>query len=92
MLRKADKSQLAMAIRKHVDNVSADDVIPIVDMQVDKYVLDGGSLLHRIPWHRGDTFETIAASYADFVHRKYGAAIVSHILWLSTPHERSEVY
>lgn len=58
MLRKADKSQLAMTIRKYVDSKLVADGIPVPCMQSEQYVLDGGSLLHRIPWHKGDTFDT----------------------------------
>ncbi|CAG2250735.1 unnamed protein product [Mytilus edulis] len=41
-----------------------------------KYVLDGGSLLHRIQWPRGVTFGRIADLYVDHVCRKYNTAIV----------------
>ena len=40
------------------------------------YVLDGGSLLHRIPWTKGDSYGEIAESYADFTIRHYGLATV----------------
>ena len=41
-----------------------------------RYVLDGGSLLHRIPWTRGSTFTAIIKSYADYVSRHNGEPIV----------------
>ncbi|KAH3695932.1 hypothetical protein DPMN_083391 [Dreissena polymorpha] len=41
------------------------------------YVLDGGSLLHRLPWKKGDTYNAIAESYAYFTVRHYGQATVS---------------
>ena len=41
-----------------------------------QYVLDGGALLHRIPWPRGVTYSTVTKIYSDYVCRKYGAAIV----------------
>lgn len=40
------------------------------------YVLDGGSLLHRVPWKPGDSYGTIARSYADFTVHHYGFATV----------------
>ena len=42
-----------------------------------QYVLDGGALLHRIPWPRGfPTYMDICDLYCYYVTRKYGAAIV----------------
>ena len=40
------------------------------------YVLDGGSLIHRLPWKRGDSYGAIAQSYANFVKRHYDKATV----------------
>ena len=37
-----------------------------------QFVLDGGSLLHRIVWNRGSTFESILNAYTNYVNRKYG--------------------
>ena len=44
--------------------------------ETDCYVLDGGSLLHRLPWKKGDSYGAIAESYADFTLRHYGQATV----------------
>ena len=44
--------------------------------ETDCYVLDGGSLLHRLPWKTGDSYGAIAESYADFTVRHYGQATV----------------
>ena len=41
-----------------------------------RFVLDGGALLHRIPWARGSTFGCILKSYTDFVAKNYGAAVI----------------
>ena len=41
-----------------------------------RYVLDGGALLHSIPWTHGSTFPAIIKSYADYVSRHYGEPIV----------------
>ena len=39
-------------------------------------VLDGGSLLHRVPWTRGATYDQIFDQYSVYVIRKYGRTIV----------------
>ena len=36
------------------------------------YVLDGGALLHRVPWPRGNgTYRDVLAAYTSYVSRKY---------------------
>ena len=69
ILRKANKPQLAQAIRDHATDLSSKAVINSVP-ETDCYVLDGGSLLHRLPWKTGDTYGAIAD--ADFTVRHYG--------------------
>ena len=54
ILRKADKPQLAQAIRVHAADLSSDAVMNSVP-KTDCYVLDGGSLHHRLPWKKGDS-------------------------------------
>ena len=44
--------------------------------ETDCYVLDGGSLLHRLAWMKGDSYGAIAESYADFTVRHYRQATV----------------
>ena len=39
-------------------------------------IVDGGALLQRLPWRRGDLFETICQMYVDYVMRKYSQATV----------------
>ena len=42
-----------------------------------QYVLDGGALLHRVPWPRGSTYESVSHLYVRYVtQRKYGAAVI----------------
>ena len=41
-----------------------------------QYILDGGALLHRIPWISGSTWDEILQSYTQYVSKKYGMAIV----------------
>ena len=59
---------------KKCDNLCAEDV-PETEAIV-QYVLDGGSLLHRVPWKTGDTYQNIANSYANFTFHYYGRAVV----------------
>ena len=47
ILRKADKPQLAQAIRDHAVDLSSEAVVNSIP-KTDCYVLDGGSLLHRL--------------------------------------------
>ena len=49
--------------------------IPEIPGEV-KFVLDGGSLLQRIPWMQGATYKDICTAYTEYVTKKYGEAIV----------------
>jgi len=75
ILRKADKLQLAQAIRDHAADLSSEAVMNSIP-KTDCYVLDGDSLLHHLPWKKGDSYNAIAESYADFTVRHYGQATV----------------
>ncbi len=37
---------------------------------------DGGALLHRIPWQRGSTYDTICQKYTDYVMHHYVNPVV----------------
>ena len=37
---------------------------------------DGGALLHRVPWPRGSTYESVSHLYVRYVTQKYGAAAI----------------
>ena len=41
-----------------------------------QHLLDGGPLVHRIPWQRGTTYNDICRLYTNYVTRRYGHAIV----------------
>ena len=73
ILRKADKPQLAQAIRYHAVDLSSEAVMNSIP-KTDCYVLDGGPLLHRLPWKKGDSYNAIAEYYGDFTVRHYGQA------------------
>ena len=38
--------------------------------------LDGGALIHRIPWVRDSTYKDVCTLYTNYVRRKYGNAII----------------
>ena len=66
-LREANKPSLTKAVWGHgicgVDQVTQDNV---------QYVLDGGSLIHRISWVHGAKFDSICENYVNLVVRNYG--------------------
>lgn len=41
-----------------------------------KYILDGGSLLHRLPWPRGSSYKELAEMYVSYVARKHTLATI----------------
>ena len=55
-----NKPQLSQAITKHVDQ-SVSGLLEEV-----RYVLDGGSLLQRLPWQNGQTYGEIIQMYVDY--------------------------
>ena len=70
MLRQSQKSVLANAMW---NTLSLDT--PKIPGDV-RFVLDGGSLLQRIPWTQGATYGDTCTVYLDCVTKKYGEAIV----------------
>jgi hypothetical protein len=75
LLRKADKPQLAKAIQEYATEMLSETSVTSVETDT-QYVLDGGSLIHRIPWSKGVTYDVIAGSYASFVIKRYGLATI----------------
>ena len=45
-----------------------------------QYVLDGAALLHRVPWPRGSTYESVSHLYVRYVTQKYGAVPLSSMV------------
>ncbi len=66
----ANKPALGDALWKVVKNEH--EVLP----ESVHYVLDGGSLLHRLPWTRGEKFEIVFERYVKYVIRRYGKATI----------------
>ncbi|XP_066911989.1 uncharacterized protein [Clytia hemisphaerica] len=60
LMRKPDKAALKRSLLQDKDSTSTN----ITQMQ---HVLDGGALLHRVPWSKGMKFNEIAAAYVGFV-------------------------
>ena len=72
MLREADKAPFAKIIRSFV----VENIQPFVHSTTHHFVLDGGSLMYRVPWRKNSTYLEIADAYANFVTNKYGNATV----------------
>ena len=69
--REANKPELAKCLWEKVSSV--DHTIPSEQTQ---YVVDGGDLLHRIPWKRGQTYEEIVSTYTCYVKSHYQKALI----------------
>ena len=54
-------------------------------LEMTQFVLDGGSLLQRIPWSKGTPFATIWNYYVNYVTEKYYDAIVVFYGYRSGP-------
>jgi hypothetical protein len=53
------------------------DVPPLGPCEELQFVLDGGALLHRIPWAKGfPTFNEICKMYTEYITKKYSKAVV----------------
>lgn len=87
VLRKPDKPQLANAITDYATKASRETREATGDAppKTQHYVLDGGSLLQRLPWKRGETYGSIAQSYAEFTTRRYQMATVVFDGYLGGP-------
>ena len=74
VLRKPDKAQLQEAIRDYA--ASTENAVLQTIPHTDHHVLDGDSLLHRLKWTEGNTYNSVADRYASFVISHYGNATV----------------
>eukprot|EP00794_Sanderia_malayensis_P001611 gene1611-1782_t len=71
LLLEPQKPALADAI---FAKLSSNSILPTGKVQ---YVLDGGALIHGVPWPRGPvTYQEICNTYCSYVTHKYGGAIV----------------
>ncbi|KAL8619980.1 hypothetical protein ACOMHN_015262 [Nucella lapillus] len=73
LMRESNKSTLADAIATKVKGK-----IPEKEEEdsEEECVLDGGSLLHKIPWRKHDNFSNIVSIYTTYVCRHYKKATV----------------
>ena len=39
-------------------------------------VLDGGALLHRLPWPQGSIYDDVCQMYVNHVKQRYGTAVL----------------
>ena len=69
LVNKADKPELRKALA-NLPGIS-ECVSPEIPKQV-HYVVDGGSLLQRIPWIVGDSYAEICNSYIQYLISHYG--------------------
>ena len=71
LMREAQKSSLG----EHIWNLGdcEANLRPSGDV---KHVIDGGCLLHRVPWVKGETYGQICRRYTDYVHRRYPSSVV----------------
>ena len=69
--RQANKPALADAIWRITKNSQTGGPTGNVH-----FVLDGGALLHRVPWPHGITYDAICSLYVQYVANKYGKATV----------------
>jgi hypothetical protein len=76
ILRKADKPQLAHAIDEHYNIQASIETTQYADSSTERYVIDGGFLIHKLKWKKGDTYNRIAKQYAEFTVKHYGLATV----------------
>ena len=67
LLRGANKAALADAIWDEVQQGQLESVPSDCH-----YIIDGGTLLQRLPWQRGQSFDLLCDMYVRYVSRKYG--------------------
>lgn len=72
LIRKSQKSLLADAIWALGDC----SVVEILETNKYTYVVDGGSLLHHVPWKTGMLFSEICDAYIHYISSKYLNAVI----------------
>ncbi len=68
--RPATKSVLSNELWKLVENVNTTK-----PLDSSSYVLDGGALLHRVPWTKGKTYGEICQVYVKHLETRYGKKV-----------------
>ena len=67
MMRKPDKPSLRKVIMPEEHAMPKKDIAPN-----SHFVIDGGALLHRVHWQKGDKFISIADTYIKYMKKHYG--------------------
>ena len=57
-----------------------------------QYILDGGALIHRVPWSRGDTYGDICQQYVRYISKHYGTPFIVFDGYLGGPSTKDVVY
>jgi hypothetical protein len=70
--RQANKPALADAIWNELDSSQSPSTLP---HQAYEFVLDGGALLHRVPWHSGLTYDAVCDLYIKYIRRRYAGKV-----------------
>ena len=73
LMREPQKSALAQAIWSHGDCRVDKNYQPDENTH---HVIDGGSLIQRIPWEKGNTFGDICNKYYTYLSQKFTNAII----------------
>ena len=73
LLREANKAQLADDIWTVAKGNKMQPPEKAGEMN---HVIDGGSLLQRIPWKRDETFNSLAKGYVEYIQQKFTNPIV----------------
>ena len=71
MMRSSEKHELAKGIAK-MSNYDPESKLHDNEISNSMFVVDGGSLLHKIPWQKNETFEEIFNNYSSYLGKKYG--------------------
>lgn len=78
-MREANKATLANEMIRcaKLNNDDSEKKIHL-DKQFEnlRYVIDGGSLLHKLPWPRGNTYSQICGMYVKYLVENYNKPIV----------------
>lgn len=74
LLRKTDKSSLAKSL--YSMNVNEVQRSSSQDSTSTSYVLDGGALIHQLPWSASATLGDVIKQHGSYVDRRYGKVTI----------------
>ncbi len=69
-----------------------DDRSPLVPEGNVQYVLDGGALIHRLPWKIGQTYNDILDMYTSYVTQKYTPCVVVFDSYSDEPSTKDAIH